>query len=1235
MTIICDSLYRMLSGALRSRLDAFFLVPLLLLSMSSISNAQDFRAVISGQVTDPSGSAIPGVTIRATNVATSEVREVKTTAEGSYTIPYLNPGVYDLEVTAPGFHTLRRERVVLQVADKLNLPFKLQLGSITETVTVTAQQEVLETGSADRGLVFDPIKTQEYPLNGRQTYMLMSLTPGVLFTQEQFGPSGFSGTRGWDVNNSYKINGARTGQNLFLLNGAPISDRSGTWQLAPNVEAVQEFKVMTNTYDAQYGRFGGGVVNTTLRSGTSDWHGDVFEYFRNRIFDANYFQNNAVGAPLQAHNQHQWGGVAGGPIRKEKDFVFGSFEGWREIIGFSSIVGVPPMPLRTVVDNAGGTGIRGIDFGALGYHIYDPMTTHPCGGAGESCSTAQYWRNEFPGDILPADRINAVGLKILSYFPQPNVPVNCTQRPCTGLNNNFVSATNVGRYKYNQPMVRWDHIISERDKFYALATFQHGQEYRDQSGFGPPAGNGDVGSQRTDQNYVLDWTHTLSPTAVLDVRGSYGRFTSDFPRYTDFNLTADKLGITQVFHAATFPKNTVPRITVTGYRDLFACCGTVEDWNTYNQWNFSPSLTMTHGKHTNHYGFEYNYVASGATSYGYSNGTLDFSQFWSQRNSGNNGGASDGAGVASLLLGTPTGGNVDWRESAYRTRPYFGFYVQDDWRITPRVTLNLGLRYEVQVPWLERFDRSNRDFDSTTKNPYSDAVLAKWAANRADWTACANLPPGTDCPNLGATNGKADVTSDKALKYPYPAPPAMLVGGFVFPGVNGQPRRLYDTDWTNIAPRVGVAWRVLSKTVVRAGGGIYYQSPTQDDTRSGFTQSTNYVRARANGLPNACGNDPSKPLLCETGPFSLTTPFPLVEPAPGASLGLATDVGNGISYDAPGFRIPRTYQYSLGFQHELPHAILAEVSYAGNYQIHVNTSFNSGRWSFADNEKAFNDAAWGNTPMPNPFFGIIPQRGIANNVTIARRDLLRPDPIFPDITNNLVQDGRYRSDALQVKIEERVLGGKTSGILTWGVSYTLAKAFEANHRLNNWNAAEPLMHELDNTDKTHTFAFHGVYDLPFGKHRWLLRDAVSTAIIGNWRLDWMLTYGSGYPVSYPDLVNSCGSWYADVQNEDHWFNNNRACYRTRLSNYERRAIPDRFPDLRNPAKPQLNAALEKTIRFSERYRFQFRGEAFNATNTPIRPGPDTDFSHVSTFGQLPKTQNNWPRVLQVAGKIYF
>ena len=316
-------------------------VSLVLLVLSACAFAQDYRATISGSVTDSSGATVPQATVKAIRVDTNEVKEVQTTSNGHYSIPYLNPGVYNIEVTASGFQTLKREGIALRVADKMNLTLELTIGNVSETVTVVGQ-EVIETGSADRGLVFDPIKTQELPLNGRQTYMLLPLTPGVIFTQEVFGPSGFSGTRGWDVNSSYKINGARTGQNLFLLNGAPISSFGGTWQLAPNVEAVQEFKVMTNTYDSQYGRFGGGVVNTTLKSGSNSWNGNIFDYFRNAVFDANYFQNNTTGQPRPKHNQHQYGGVFGGPIRKDKDFLFTSFEGWIERIGFPTLQSVAP-----------------------------------------------------------------------------------------------------------------------------------------------------------------------------------------------------------------------------------------------------------------------------------------------------------------------------------------------------------------------------------------------------------------------------------------------------------------------------------------------------------------------------------------------------------------------------------------------------------------------------------------------------------------------------------------------------------------------------------------------------------------------------------------------------------------------------------------------------------------------------------------------------------------------------
>jgi hypothetical protein len=542
-------------------------------------------------------------------------------------------------------------------------------------------------------------------------------------------------------------------------------------------------------------------------------------------------------------------------------------------------------------------------------------------------------------------------------------------------------------------------------------------------------------------------------------------------------------------------------------------------------------------------------------------------------------------------------------------------YIQDDWKVSSRLTLNLGLRYDVQIPWLERFNRVTRDFDNTSKNPYSDAVLANWATIRAGWTACAGGDT-TKCPS--------GVTPARATQYPYPAVPSQLKGGFLFAGV-GQPRRQYETDWTNIAPRIGVAYRIGDKTVLRAGAGVYYQSPTQTGVVVGFNQSTPYT----NSLD---GITPSAGL---TGPYSLVNPFPNgLTAASGSSLGLATNVGNGISYDPANFKIPRTYQYSFGFQRELPDGILVEASFAGNYQIYINLGYNQNRWSLADNTAGFADNTYLNLTLPNPFYGILPiTSGFGGSPTISRQNLLRPNPIFSDVTNNLLQNGHYRSDALQLKVEKRVLGGGNTGVLTFGVAYTLAKAYEQNHRLNNWNTAEPLIYELDNTDKTHNLSVHGVWDLPFGKSRRYKVNPVTGAFISDWTFNWILQYTNGYPVGWPNLRNSCATWKAADQNEDHWFNNDKTCY-TQFPAFNVQTTPDRFPDIRNPSAPQLSVALSRSFNVSERYRFNLRWEAFNVTNTPIRPGPDTGFNN-ATFGQLPKIQNNFPRVMQVAAKFYF
>ena len=1128
------------------------------------------------------GAAIAGAQVRAVQRSTNQPTETTTNQDGYYTLPYLPPSTYDLEVTAAGFNKLRRENITLMVAEKLALPLKLELGSINTQVTVSADAEVVQSSDASGGLNFDSTQTSEYPLNGRQVYMLMDLTPGVLFTQEQFGASGFSGTRGWDVNGSYVVNGGVQGTNSFSLNGAPIS-LTGSWQLAPNADAVQEFKVQTNTYDAQIGRTGGGSVNTTLKSGSNSWHGTMFDYLRNSVLDANYTQNNQVGKPKGKHITHQFGGTVGGKIRADRDFVFFSFEGFRERVPFPVVSNVPPLDLGD-----------GQHFSHYQWNVYDPLTVRACkqGDPGSCTSNGGYIRDPFPGNVLPQSRISPIGQKILSYYPAPNL---------SGLTQNFVFAGNTGQYRYDQPIGRWDHVIDQNNHLNVTVTFQHGHEYRVQT-FPGPAASGNIWSQRTSQTYGANWTRILSPSAMLDVRASYGRFTSIFP---DANvasgITAKDLGM-NIAHAPTSTTGFPPRIQVDQFSDLFGNGGDLYTWGTDNQWNLTPTITLTRRTHTIKTGLDLVYAARGSGNIGQANGYFNFGRPVTQHYPLVGGNNTDGAGIAALLLGAPGSGYVSWNDTYYRTWPYAGVFLQDDWKVRRNLTLNLGLRYDVQFPFVERWNRVNNGFDLTAKNPVSDQVLAAWAADKAVYDA---------------TNPRI----------PYPDPPPVLLGGKTFVQPGGD-RHTYSTDWTDIQPRFGLAWTMARDTVLRTGFAIMYRTATQGNYTDGFSQQTAY-NAALDGITYNAGL---------TGPYSLANPFPdgIIAPS-GRQLGLLTNIGNSISFDGRQRVIPRTYQYSFGIQRLMPFRVRLETKYVGSMTVHDAMAYNLDYVSLDLYQAANKNNTWFNRTLANPFYGILPKNSTYGaSPTISSQNLYYPYPEFNGITVQTNPWSRYRYDGLQLQAEKRFLGNRNvAGALTVVFSYTYSKTFECNHRLNNWNLSEPCVHELSNYDKPQNIAFSGVWDIPFGKGRhWLTSpNKYLKPFIEGWTASWIYRFTSGVPVSAMNVQYLCSSVLTENQSHDHWFNNDPKCYRN-LPNYTLRTIPDRFAWLRQMDNPRLDVSTSKTFPIHERWKFYLRGEATNVMNKPLCAGPDTGFQNVR-FGMLPVGQQNFPRIVQLSGKILF
>ncbi len=899
-------------------------------------------------------AAIPNATVKATKEDTNVSRETVSNTVGVYTPVGLDPGRYTVTVTAPGFATVRREGIILQVAEKLNLPITMEVGAVTESVTVVGEQELIQTATASRGLVFDPIKVQEIPLNGRQAYMLMRLSPGVMFTQRTFGSTGYSGTRAWDVNGAFTMNGGRTGTNQFLLNGAPISTQ-GTFDLAPNVEAVQEMKIMVNTCDAQYGRSGGGHVNTTLRSGTNEWHG--------------------------------------------KDFIFFSFEGWRERTPFPSVTTVPPLEIRA----------GNFAFTPAGHSgpilIFDPLTSRPCGEPGTTCiSGGIYQRRPFPGNVIPPTRISPVGRNIVNLYPPPNFNPQSLQQ-------NFLRPDNLGRYRYEQPIARWDHMVGDQDRLYVLFSFQDGSEYRNQNGFYPPAETGNMpGTVRRNTGAVVSFDHLISPTKILHVQASVNRFIQNFPNVSDPKFTWDKLGVKNIPLVPTYPTRLAPQVAVSGFSTILASRFVNE--SSRQQVNFQANVAQTTGRHSMKYGFEWAQLIHHTRSSGNAGGSWSFGTTWSQEHYGRRRPTPlDGSAVADLLLG------------------YLG---------------------SAGVPF-------------NTVNPVSDQALANWRRFAA-----------------GTRN--------------YPAPPDAIRGGLLYAGVGGQPRRIFDFDYTNLQPRFGLAYNFLSKTVLRGGFGIFHRRASETIITTGFSQSTAYIASVDGGRTHRAGL---------TGPYSLENPFPdgLIPPL-GREGGWLTNIGTSVSFPGRQRPIPRTFQWSYTLERELPWNMVLEVSYVGSL---TNKEGRTIQLSDAGKEHwdiALNNPMYFQETLPNPWFGIAPTNtGLGASSVTSRRNLLRRIPQHTGVSMGTNPWGRAWYHGLQVRYEKRMMAETArSGAVTWVLAYTWSKMMENALRQDFTFEWMPFINQVAAEDRSHNLAFAGIWDLPFGKGRAFLNDLgrAGQAVLGGW-----------------------------------------------------------------------------------------------------------------------------------------
>ncbi len=1218
----------------------------LLTALTGILCAQEFRATIAGHVTDPSGAAVPSAKIEAVHVGTQIMTTATTDSSGAYTIPYLRPGSYKVTVSATGFKNSIRDDVTLEAAKILGLDVSLEVGSLSESVEVTATAVALETQSATRSSIVSERQVADMPLNARNPFMLGAMMSGVTFNGAAIWQRPFDN----GAIAQWSINGGRDSSSEYMLDGASNNGQMGgnNIGLVPTVDSVQEFNVMVNMYNAEYGHTGSGIMNVVLKSGTRAHHGTAYEFMRRTPLDSNTFQNNAIiasaanpkgGAPRPNHYLDQYGFELDGPViipgllRKDsrvKLFYMGALELYREGTPNPLLVSWPTAEMRN------GDFSKLTDANGVAIKIYDPFTaTYDANGNVTSP------RLQFPNNVIPTARLNAVAQAVTKFMPSPNQATVAGFRYGT---NNLSLPGYFDKDKFYNLAMKFDWNFGDRHRAFFRHASNDRTEDRSVNGIdNAPGTDGQQPFQRINDAYVVDWVSTLTPTLILNVRGSFNRFIEKGFGAANQNFDLTKLGVSSSL-IAQLPNPDKAYFGRWNFENGYNSLGRSQSNNYTDTFQLSGSISKVAGSHSLKAGIDVRQI-----NYEIQN-TGDLLSFTGQNtwtaNAFSGASSVSGDGYASFLLGMVSGSS-NYPLFPWWKQWYAAPYLNDDWKISRRLTLNLGIRWDILTPQYEKWSRQEGPFDPTLASPIASAVAASV-------TALGSQLPAALIPNLMS-----------------------LKGGLTFAGVNGLGQDPFPVQKNAIQPRVGLAYQLRDRLVFRAGFGQYYSDPNNDFQRtSGFSTSTSIV----NSLD---GNRTPIPNI-------LSNPYPngLLKPT-GSSLGAATFVGQNPSWFDPGFRLPSVWQFSLGFQYRTSANSTIEASYVGSrsYNLNMDVGYNIIPLAVrkACDYLEGGDARVCNQTFPNPFKGIAAFNGTSffTSNTLSYGQLARP---FPQFNGDVHQYGRNDSfityNSLQINYNWR-----TSKGVTLLANYTLSKQIE------EWGLNDPLNKVYQQgpyfLDRPQVLKFSTVWALPFGKGQRFLTNAKGFAnkLVSGWEATgFFVDPFSGYPANLPsnaiilkDPRTPGGGFSGQVNWKGYivreWnpcvlkvtdasgsggpaatiaptpaslalgcgtdFSNNWGNYAWLETGANApRYTPYRSGNIRVHHAIQTDISLLKKTQITERMSFQFGFEAFNILNhnyfgrDNINTNPES-----SNFGAVVpstvSTQNILPRQIQVRLKFFW
>jgi hypothetical protein len=1200
-----------------------YLLPVLALAFLSCIpslNAQVSSATVTGSVKDATGAAVPHAKVVATETATGVSTVNESNDVGAYTLPLLKPGTYTVTVQVPGFNRYVQKGLTLSSGDHPTIDIPLVVGDNSQTVVVTATPPLLGTEDANIGQVVPEELLANLPLSGRTPMSVAQFTVGVIATTNPVGVRPFDNS----AVAGFSVGGLPNKNSEILMDGSPdnASDNAPAYELP--LDAAREVSIKVFESDATYGHSGGAVANQITKSGTNRLHGSLDEFHQDSALNAApYFGKRQTNFKASVSRQNQFGGTIGGPVfvpkvfdGRDKLFFFFAYEGF-----YDSGTGGSPTSVPTVAERAGDfsqvlsqgstitaqecPGVTSAPYNSQA--IFDPTS----GKLNQACLAKGYTiydRTPFPNNNITAGTLplNPIALKALAYFPLPNIAGNGYGQ------QNYYSTAETGD-RYNNELGRLDWNLGTRQKLYFTGRHNQRVQYNNQVfGASDPA-LGDF-LYRFNFGYSAGDIITINQSTVAEVRLNYTRYSQ--PSYTNgdgFNPTALGLPALQSAHLM-FPRFFFNSGSVLNLGATTQTPGTAP----FNSYDLFTDVIKTVGYHNIKFGVDARQFQKGNFTFGNSAGLYNFNSDFTDAFGTDSKGGATGSDTAAFLLGLPSSASYDYNSHAVANQLYLGLFVQDDWRATPNLTLNVGLRMDKDFSPTEREGTAESGFNATATNPYSAAATAAYAAN-----------PN---PILPVANFK-------------------VLGGLTFNTPGGQ---ISNFPSTMFSPRVGFAYKLptLGKdTVIRGGFGIFvipifpFNNSIQQTGFSSTTQSPII---------------PYTPPASATAPGTLSNPFPTGVAQPtGNSLGLATFAGQSIAFLDPVIRNGYSERWNLGFQHLFPGNWLVDAFYEGSTgrRLPINENLNYVQQQYETTTSNPSLSA----SVANPFFGKIPNGGSLNSsANVNLTTLLQTYPEFGAITEYNVPVGSSIFHALDVHVDHRIGYG-----LSIIGNYQWSKLLEAVTFLNNPGDAA-LERRISQYDHPTHAVIAVSYQLPYGRDRrfgsniprWL------DLPLGGWNVASSWFYQQGAPITFGDLIptgqpinynaraakefgiNNSGTTYPSFNINA--FNNTISSTSTTIPQQGEggnplynnaspanriRTFPSQYANLRNDALNDWDASILKNFNFTKGSFLQFRLEAFNVNNRPVFSGPNVSPTS-GAFGQILGTQNS-NRVVQLGARIVF